>query len=66
MRNSGNQEEFSINFSTNKVKITTGGNMFDEKVNKPKEEWKTIKANKKYVLDEMTSDIVDEIVKYVY
>lgn len=66
MRNSGNQEEFSINFSTNKVKITTGGNMFDEKVNKPKEEWKTIKAKKKYVLDEMTSDIVDEIAKYVY
>lgn len=66
MRNSGNQEEFSINFSTNKVKITTGGNMFDEKANKPKEEWKTIKANKKYVLDQMTSDIVDEIAKYVY
>ena len=31
MRNSGNQEEFSINFSTNKVKITTGGNISDEK-----------------------------------
>ena len=38
MRNSGNQEEFSINFSTNKVKITTGGNISDEKANKPKEE----------------------------
>ena len=66
MRNSGNQEEFSINFSTNKVKITTGGNISDEKANKPKEEWKTIKANKKYVLNEMTSDIVDEIAKYAY
>lgn len=66
MRNSGNQEEFSINFSTNKLKITTGGNMFDEKANKPKEEWKTIKTNKKYVLDEMTSDIIDEIAKYAY
>ena len=66
MRNSGNQEEFSINFSTNKVKITTVGNMFDEKANKPKEEWKTIKTNKKYVLDEMTSDIIDEIAKYAY
>ena len=66
MRNSGNQDEFSINFSTNKVKITTGGNMFDEKANKPKEEWKAIKANKKYVLDEMSSDIVDEIAEYVY
>jgi len=31
MRNSGNQEEFSINFLTNKVKITTGGNISDEK-----------------------------------
>ena len=38
----------------------------DEKANKTKEEWKAIKANKKYVLDEMTSDIVDEIAKYVY
>jgi len=38
MRNSGNQEEFSINFLTNKVKITTGGNISDEKANKPKEE----------------------------
>ena len=66
MRNSGNQEEFNINFSTNKVKITTGGNISDEKANKPKEEWKTIKANKKYVLNEMTSDIVDEIAKYAY
>ena len=66
MRNSGNQEEFSINFSTNKVKITTGENMLDKKMNKPKEEWKTIKVNKKYVLDEMTGDIVDEIEKYVY
>ena len=66
MRNSGNQEEFSINFSTNKVKITTGGNMFDEKANKSKEEWKTVNIKKKYVLDEMTDDIVDEIAKYAY
>ena len=66
MRNSGNQEEFNINFSTNKVKITTGGNISDEKENKPKEEWKTVNIKKKYVLDEMTDDIVDEITKYVY
>ena len=66
MRNSDNEKELGIDFSTNKVKITTGGNISDEKANKPKEEWKTIKANKKYVLDEMTSEIVDEIAKYVY
>ena len=47
MRNSDNEKELGIDFSTNKVKITTGGNMFDEKANKPKEEWKAIKANKK-------------------
>ena len=66
MRNSGDQEEFSINFSTNKLKITTGRNMFDEKANKPKEECKTINIKKEYVLDEMTSDIVGEIMKYIY
>ena len=43
MRNSGDQEKLSINFSTNKVKIIAGGNIFDEKANKPKEEWKTVK-----------------------
>ena len=66
MRNSGDQEKLSVNFSTNKVKITTGGNIFDEKANKPKEEWKTVNIKKKYVLDEMTSDIVGEIMKYIY
>lgn len=66
MRNSGDQEKLSINFSTNKVKIIAGGNIFDEKANKPKEEWKTVNIKKKYVLDEMTSDIVGEIMKYIY
>ena len=66
MRNSDHEKELGIDFSTNRVKITTGGNISDEKANKPKEEWKTIKANKKYVLDKMTSDIVDEIAKYAY
>ena len=37
MRNSGEQEEFSINFSTNKMKTTSGRNMFDEELSKPKE-----------------------------
>lgn len=66
MRNSGNEEEFSINFSTNKAKITTGGNMFDEKENKPKDEWKTVNVKKKYVLDEMAENTADEITGYVY
>lgn len=38
IRNSGEQEEVSINFSTNKIKTTTAGNMFNKKLNKLKEE----------------------------
>ena len=64
MRNSGEQEEFSINFSTNKIKTTTGGNMFDEKLNKPKEKWKNVNIKRKYTLDEMSDNIMEEIVNY--
>ena len=66
MRNTGEEEGTSINFSTNKAKITTGGNMFDEKLNKPKEKWENINIKKKYILDEMSSDTLDEILDYVY
>ena len=66
MRNSGEQEEFSINFSTNKIKTTTGGNMFDEKLNKPKEKWENINIKKKYLLDEMSKGTLDEILDYIY
>ena len=64
MRNSGEQEKFSINFSTNKIKTTTGGNMFDEKLNKPKEKWKNVNIKRKYTLDEMSDNIMEEIVNY--
>ena len=66
MRNSGEQEEFSINFSTNKMKTTSGRNMFDEKLSKLKETWENINIKKKYILDEMSSDTLDEILDYVY
>ena len=66
MRNSGEQEEFSINFSTNKIKTTTGGNMFEENENHPKDEWRYLKFEKKYILDEMTESTLDEILDIVY
>ncbi len=66
MRNSGEQEEFSINFSTNKMKTTSCRNMFDEKLSKPKETWENINIKKKYILDEMSKDTLDEILDYVY
>ena len=66
MRNTGEEEGTSINFSTNKVKITTGGNIFEEKENNPKDEWRYLKFEKKYILDEMTESTLDEILDIIY
>lgn len=66
MRNTGEEEGTSINFSTNKAKITTGGNIFEEKENNPKDEWRYLKFEKKYILDEMTKSTLDEILDIVY
>ena len=66
MRNTGEEEKVSINFSTNKVKSTTGGNMFEENENKPKDEWRNVKFKKKYILDEMTESTMNEILDTIY
>ena len=66
MRNTGEEEKVSINFSTNKVKMTSGGNMFEEKENKPKDEWRYLKFEKKYILDEMTESTMNEILDTIY
>ena len=66
MRNTGEEEGTSINFSTNKAKITTGGNIFEEKENNPKDEWRYLKFEKKYILDEMTESTLDEMLDIVY
>ena len=66
MRNTGEEEGTSINFSTNKAKITTGGNIFEEKENNPKDELRYLKFEKKYILDEMTESTLDEILDIVY
>ena len=66
MRNTGEEERTSINFSTNKAKITTGGNIFEEKENNPKNEWRYVKFEKKYILNEMTESTLDEILGIVY
>ena len=66
MRNTGEEERTSINFSTNKAKITTGGNIFEEKENNPKDKWRYLKFEKKYILDEMTESTLDEILDIVY
>ena len=40
--------------------------MFDEKLNKPKEKWENINIKKKYILDKMSEDTLDEILDYIY
>ena len=66
MRNTGEEEKVSINFSTNKVKMTSGGNMFEENENHPKSEWRYLKFEKKYILNEMTESTMDEILDTIY
>ena len=66
MRNTGEEEGTSINFSTNKAKITTGGNIFEEKENNPKNEWRYVKFEKKFILNEMTESTLDEILDIVF
>ena len=66
VRNSGEQEKFSINFLTNKIKTTSGGNIFNKKLNNPKEKWGNNNIKKKYILEEMTKDTLDEMLDYLY
>ena len=61
----GEADGTSINFSTNKMKTTTGGNVFDEKKDNPKDEWYNIKIEKKYTLDEMTINTIHEILEII-
>ena len=61
MRNSGEEEGVSINFSTNKKKTTTGGNISGGNENNPKVKWENIDIKKKFILDEMTEGIIEQI-----
>lgn len=61
----GEADGTSINFSTNKMETTTGGNAFDEKKDNPKDKWYNIKIEKKYTLDEMTINTIDEILEII-
>ena len=61
MRNTGEEEGVSINFSTNKKKTTTGGNISGGNENNPKVKWENINIKKKFILDEMTEGIIEQI-----
>ncbi len=60
-RASGEQSSTSYNFSTGKKEIISGGNQFDDKLDKPKTTWGKIKTKKRYNLANMShADVFDE------
>lgn len=61
MRNTGESDGISINFSTGKYKLTTGANIFEKEENKPKIKWGKLKSSKKYSLEEMEDSVIGEI-----
>lgn len=58
-RASGEITKMSINFSTNSISYTEGGNMFKEEENKPKTKFKKLPAKKLLDLATITTDAVD-------
>ncbi|MDO4689751.1 MAG: hypothetical protein Q4A58_00415 [Fusobacterium sp.] len=66
MRNSGDGEEISINFSTGKYKLTKGLNVFSKEENKPKVTWGKLKSSKKYSLEEMEDSVIGKIYESIY
>ena len=65
MRNSGMASEYSVNLSTNKMKQTTGKNMFSEEQNNPTITYNKINIKNKYILDNINSEISIEISKFI-
>lgn len=60
-RSTGEENSMSVNFSTNKMKIIDGGNMFEEKNNKPKIKTKNIAPKKLFDLETITIDAVEKL-----
>jgi len=52
-RASGETSSSSINFSTKKKSVTTGGNMSDDSTSRTKTTWSTLKTDMKYDLETM-------------
>lgn len=60
-RASGEKSESSLNFSTRKMSITTGGNMFEDEKDKPKTKWKNFKLDRLLSLDEMDENSFEKM-----
>lgn len=60
-RSSGEENITSLNFSTRKKSVATGGNMFSDKPNKPKTVWKKFNWGRLFTLDEMTEELAQKL-----
>ena len=60
-RASGEKSELSLNFSTRKMSLTTGGNMFEDEKDKPKTKWKNFKLDRLLSLQEMDNDSFEKM-----
>lgn len=64
-RSSGEKSTTSINFSTKKMSSTTGGNEFNDKEDKPKTVWRTLRPSKPLSLATLTEDIFTDYLSKV-
>lgn len=55
-RASGEIKEQSRNYSTGKMSITTGGNMFTDHSDKPRTRWQSFSSQRFFTLDDMPQD----------
>ena len=60
------KKEQVLIFQRIRQRLLLVGNIFEEKENNPKDEWRYLKFEKKYILDEMTESTLDEILDIVY
>ena len=56
MRNSGEENEFSVNFLNGKIKTVTGGNAFENAGNRPRTAWKALTGKRDYYLNAMPDE----------
>lgn len=61
MRNTGEENRMSVNFSTLRSSYTDGGNVFSDQTNKPKTTWKKFVWPRLFTLDEMTNEKADKV-----
>jgi len=61
-RASGEETKLSVNFSTKRMSVTNGGNMFEEDDDKPKTTWSNIDIGKLYTLENIDTGKLFQVI----